>query len=263
MNNKFLADKIAVVGGGSKGLGFGCARELVKAGAKVVLCARNAEALEKAKLELVNLGGECQTIVADLGIVDDNHRIVENTILSYGKIDILINNSGGPRFGTYSNFSDIDWFNAFQNILMYNIRMTSLVAEEMKKNGWGRIINIASLSVKEPVESLVLSNVFRAGVVAFAKSISKELLKTNITVNCILPGAFKTDRATALILQSAQATGRSPDDIESENISRLPLGRYQEPGELGALVAFLCSDAASGITGSTISIDGGISNCLF
>jgi 3-oxoacyl-[acyl-carrier protein] reductase len=132
----------------------------------------------------------------------------------------------------------------------------------MQKQEWGRIINITSLSVKEPAESLVLSNVFRSGVVAFAKSISKELIKSNITINNLCPGAFKTDRAKELIAKAAADTGRTPAEVEAENKQKLPLGRYQEPNELGAFVAFLCSDIAGGVTGTTIQIDGGISNGL-
>jgi len=261
--DQFLVNRVAVIGGSSRGLGLGCAQQLAKSGATVVLCARNSNELQKAADKLRKGGSEVFPIIADMSKAEDNTKIIEMTITKYGRIDILINNSGGPQAGNWKEFSEKDWTDAFQSILMYNIRMISLATDSMKGNKWGRIINIASLSTKEPEASLVLSNVFRAGVIAFAKSISKELIKHGITINNLLPGAFKTDRAKELILKSSVATGKSPQEIENENKLKLPLGRYQEPYELGALVAFLCSDNASGITGTTISVDGGISSSLF
>ena len=257
-----LYNRVAIIGGASKGLGFGCAYELSKAGAKIVLCARNEITLNAALEKLKNVTTEVLPLAVNMSDADDNRLIIESTLKKFGRIDILVNNSGGPPAGKYSEFSEQDWASAFQSILMYNIRMTTLAIEVMKKNRWGRIINIASLSVKEPSEGLVLSNVFRAGVIAFAKSISKELIKNNITINNVCPGAFKTDRAIELIKKAADLAGKSPEEILNENQARLPLGRYQEPEELGAFVRFLCSEQASGITGTTMSIDGGISNSL-
>lgn len=256
------SNRVAIIGGASKGLGFGCAYELAKAGADIVMCARNEEVLTESANKIKALGVKVLAISGDMGTAETNQVIIDKTLSQFGKIDILVNNSGGPSAGKYTDFKEEDWIEAFQSILMYNIRMTGMAAEYMKKNSWGRIINITSLSVKEPAETLILSNVFRAGVVAFAKSISKDLIKHNITINNLCPGAFKTDRAEQLIRSAAEASGKSIAEIEKTNQEKLPLGRYQNPAELGAFVNFLCSDMASGITGTTIAVDGGISNSL-
>lgn len=257
-----LINRVAIVGGASKGLGFGCAYELAKNGAKIVLCARNENVLDEAASKLHRIGAEVLPLTVNMSNADDNNFIIQSTLERFGKIDILVNNSGGPPAGKYNEFLESDWNNAFQSILMYNIRMTSMAVEIMKKNKWGRIINITSLSVKEPSEGMVLSNVFRSGVISFSKSISKDLIKNNITINNLCPGAFKTDRTIELIKKASGISGKSVDEIQKENQARLPLGRYQEPEELGAFVYFLCSEYASGITGTTIAIDGGISNSL-
>ena len=257
-----LQKKVAIIGGASKGLGFGCAVELAKAGVDIVLCSRNAEALARASEKITALGVEVLAIAGDIADEEIDRSLIAKTKERFGRIDILVNNSGGPKAGKYSSFTEADWIHAFQSVLMYNIRMTSLAVEVMKENAWGRIINITSLSVKEPAETLILSNVFRAGVLAFSKSISKELIKHNITINNLCPGAFKTDRALELMKIAAEATGKTIFEVEAENRTKLPLGRYQDPSELGAFVVFLCSEAASGITGTTIAVDGGISNSL-
>ena len=259
---KYGNNKVAIVGGGSKGLGFGCALELAKKGVNIVLCARNPENLSIAaeKLALQNI--EVLPIAVDISEKVANELIVRKTLERFGKIDILINNSGGPLAGKYDQLSESNWYDAFESVLMYNIRMTQMALESMKANKWGRIINVTSLSVKEPAESLILSNVFRTGVIAFAKSISKDLIKYNITINNLCPGAFMTDRAIELITNAAKNSGRTPEEVEKENQQKLPLGRYQLPEELGGIAAFLSSDAAAGITGTTIAIDGGISNSL-
>jgi 3-oxoacyl-[acyl-carrier protein] reductase len=254
--------RVAIIGGASKGLGKGCAESLAKAGIDIVICARNKEKVEESASEIRSFGVNVFPLAVDMSSAADNELIVQETLKKFGRVDILVNNSGGPPAGNFKEFSDEDWMNAFHSVLMYAIRMTKLTLPHMQKNSWGRIINIASLSVKEPAETLVLSNVFRSGLVAFSKSISKELIKSNITINTLCPGAFKTDRAKELIQKAAESSGRTPDQVEQENMQKLPLGRYQTPEELGAFAAFLCSDIAGGITGTTIQVDGGISNCL-
>jgi 3-oxoacyl-[acyl-carrier protein] reductase len=254
--------RIAFIGGGSKGLGFASASELAKAGHHVIICGRDQDTLDVAVQRLRYFDPEALGISGDMGNPQDNQRLINTIEDKYGRLDILINNSGGPLPGKYNTLTEDDWFKAFQHVLMYNIRMTTLAVPLMKKNKWGRIINITSLAVKEPADGLILSTVFRTGVVAFAKSISKDLIKDGITINNLCPGAFKTERAVQLIKSAAQSSGKSEDEIMLDQQSRLPLGRYQEPEELGALSSFLCSESASGITGTTITIDGGISNSL-
>lgn len=254
------SSRVAIIGGASKGLGFACAKALAEAGVNVMITGRSAESLEIAKSKLNSLNVQVDCIQGDMADREFNRQIVSLAEEKYGAVDILVNNSGGPKAGNFMSFSEEDWQVAYESILLYNIRMTNLVVPGMKKKGWGRIVNIASLSVKEPTDVLVLSNVFRSGVLAFAKSISKELIASGITINTVLPGAFKTDRAIELLTNAAAASGRTVEEVEKENASKMPMKAYLEPSALGEAVAFLCSDSALGITGTALNIDGGISS---
>jgi 3-oxoacyl-[acyl-carrier protein] reductase len=260
--NLDIRNKVAIIGGSSKGLGKGCALQLAKEGVNIVLCSNEIISLEKTKIEIESFGVSVLPLLVDMSSKNDNEKIVNEAIKKYGIIDILINNSGGPKAGTFFDFSDEDWNKAYNDILMYVIRLDRMVIPYMRQNKWGRIINITSLSVKEPAETLILSNVFRSGVVSMAKSLSKELIKDNITINNICPGAFKTDRAIELMQAASIKENKAVEEIENEAVKTMPLGRFQTPEELGDLVAFLCSELARGITGTTIQIDGGIYNGL-
>lgn len=259
-----LKDKVALIGGSSKGLGKGCAFQLAKEGVNVVICARRKEFLDKTKEEIEKTtNSKVLAIQADLSKANDINRVIDKTIETFGRIDILVNNSGGPPSGNFFSFTEDAWKESFESVLLYVIRMYYKVIPYMKKQKWGRIINISSVTVKEPVEELVLSNVFRVGVISLAKTLSKELIDYNITINNICPGAFKTDRAVELMSEKSKRTKKSLEDIEKEIILNLPLKRFQTPEELGNLVAFLSSDLAGGINGTTIQIDGGIIKSLF
>ena len=252
--------KVAIIGGSSKGLGFACAKALAESGVNVIITGRSAESLEIAKAKLNSFNVQVDCLQGDMADREFNRKVVSFAEDKYGAVDILINNSGGPKAGNFMSFSEEDWQAAYESILLYNIRMTNLVIPGMKKRGWGRIVNIASLSVKEPADVLVLSNVFRSGVLAFAKSISKELIASGITINTVLPGAFKTDRAIELLTNAAAASGRTIAEVEKENASKMPMKTYLQPSALGETVAFLCSNSALGITGTALNIDGGISS---
>lgn len=259
-----LKKKVAIIGGSSRGLGRGCAIQLAREGVNVVLCAnRDKASLEETSKHIKDLKVEVLAFQGDMSSKEDNERLVDETIKKFGKVDILINNSGGPPAGTFFDFEEKDWEQAFRGVLLYVIRMCKLTIPYMKKQGWGRIINITSLVVKEPSEGLILSSVFRTGVVSMAKVLSRELIKHNITINSICPGSFQTDRAVELMQREARQKNVSLKEIEKNAVARMPLGRYQQPSELGDLVTFLCSDLACGITGTTIQIDGGVSRSLF
>ena len=259
-----LKDKVAVIGGASKGLGKGCALQLAKEGANVAICARGLDSLnETADFIEKSTNSKVLAIQADLSKADDIHRVVDETIKTFGRIDILVNNSGGPPPGNFFDFSDQDWEDSFDLLLLYVIRMCRLVIPYMKTQKWGRIINLTSIVVKEPADNLILSNVFRVGVVSLAKTLSRELIEHNITINNVCPGAFKTDRAVELMRDASKRTNKAIEEIERNSVSNLPLKRFQTPDELGDLVAFLVSDSAKGITGTTIQIDGGIIRSLF
>ena len=253
-----LKGRVAVIGGSSKGLGKGCAVSLAKEGADIVLCSNDKSSLDETKAAIEGFGVTALPLMVDMSLKKDNERIIDETLKKFGKIDILVNNSGGPSSGTFFDFADEDWAKAFNDVLLYVIRLCRLAIPEMKKNKWGRIINLTSLVVKEPADTLILSNVFRTGVVSMAKTISKDLIKDNITINNICPGAFMTDRATELIAAAAKKNNTTSQEIIAGAVKTMPLGRYQTPEELGDLVAFLCSENARGITGTTVQIDGGI-----
>ena len=263
--NLGIKNKIVLIGGASKGLGKGCAIQLAKEGANIAICAIDEKSLHNtAEFIKENSNVEVLPILADLSDIKGiKGNIVDKVISKFGHIDILVVNSGGPKPGTFFDLTEKDWRDAFDSVLYYVVELYRLIIPQMKKNNWGRIINSTSLTVKEPTETLILSNVFRTGVVSLAKTISKELIKYNITINNICPGAFKTDRAIQLMKTQSEKTGISLEDIEKKTVANLPLGRYQYPQEYGNLVSFLCSELAKGITGTTIQIDGGISRGLF
>ena len=258
-----LKDKVAIVGGGSKGLGKACAMSLAKEGVNIVLCARNEETLEETSKKIKFFGVDVLPLSVDMSNEDDNNRIVNETIDRFGRIDILVNNSGGPAPGSFRDFSMDDFDNAYNNVLRYNINMIKLCLPYMEEKQWGRIINITSMAVKEPSEKLVLSNIFRTAVVSFAKTISKDIMGKGVTINNICPGYFRTDRITELMEKEAGDANVSRREYEQEVMSGLPHKRFMSPDELGDMVAYLCSPQARSITGTSIQIDGGVNSGLF
>ncbi|MDP2685130.1 MAG: SDR family oxidoreductase [bacterium] len=262
--NLNISNKVALIGGASKGLGKASAISLAKEGVNLAICSNDEKSLlETTEYIKSTYGVEVLPILADLSEVSWIERdVVGKAIEKYGRIDILITNSGGPKPGAFFSLNEEDWRNAFDSVLYYVIELYRLVIPIMKENSWGRIINNTSLTVKEPAETMVLSNVFRTAVVSLAKTMSKELIKSNITINNICPGAFKTDRAIELMQAKAILTGTTIEEIEKNAVANLPMGKYQSPDEFGDLVAFLASNLAMSITGTTIQLDGGISKGL-
>ena len=252
-----LQGKTAIIGGSSKGLGRACAIALALEGVNIVLCARNKEALRDTQQEIESLGVKTLALTVDMTSGDDNARVVRETIARFGRIDILVNNSGGPKPGSFRDITEDDLDEAYASVLKYNIRMIRLCLPFMEKNGWGRIVNITSVTVKEPAPNMVLSNIFRAAVVNYAKSISKELIDGGVTINSVCPGYFRTDRVTQLMQVRAQEEGIMVEEYEQKAILAFPHKRYMNPQELGDLVCYLCSDQARSVNGTTIQIDGG------
>jgi 3-oxoacyl-[acyl-carrier protein] reductase len=257
-----LRKKTAIIGGSSKGLGRACAVALAREGVNIVLCARNVEALRDTQQEIALLGVQTLALTVDMANGDDNARIVRETIARFGRIDILVNNSGGPKPGTFRDITEDDLDEAYVSVLKYTIRMIRLCLPYMEKNGWGRIVNITSVTVKEPAPGMVLSNIFRAAVVSYAKSISKELIAKGITINNVSPGYFMTDRVTQLMQVRAQEEGMTVEEYGQKAIAAFPHKRYMDPQELGDLVCYLCSDQARSVNGTTLQIDGGTLNGL-
>tara|TARA_Y100000588_G_scaffold394102_1_gene512853 strand:- start:6145 stop:6936 length:792 start_codon:yes stop_codon:yes gene_type:complete len=262
--NLNIKNKVAFVGGSSKGIGKGIALQLAKEGANIILCARNKLPLEKvAKLIKKEYKVDVLQIPVDLSDINALKHAVQQSLAYFKHIDILVVNSGGPKPGRFFELNDDDWEIAYRSVLLYAIELYKLIIPLMKKKKWGRIINITSLSVKEPNESLVLSNVFRSGITSLAKSLSTELYENGITINNVCPGAFKTDRTIELINNKAISDGKTVEEIEEELTKRLPRKEFSSIQDIGNLVAFLSSDASKEITGATIQIDKGMYKGLF
>lgn len=260
--NLGLKNKVALVLASSKGLGLACAKGFYKEGANVVICSRSKENLNNAKEEIEQVESFSKEskvfpIVADLIYEDQLNNLVEKTIEEFGKIDILVHNAGGPPSGSIDKITKEDWSNSIELNLLSFIRITNLVIPLMKKQNYGKIIAMTSVSVKQPLENLVLSNTTRLGVVGFAKTLANEYAKYNILVNVVCPGPTLTNRMKELIEKTVQDTRESFEEVEKSWIKSIPLGRLGKPEELANLVVFLASDKASYMTGTVIQVDGG------
>lgn len=253
-----LKDKVALVVAASRGLGKATALELAREGAQVVVTARGEVDLQAAAREIRRLtGGQVLAFRADVSVQQDVQALVSAAEAAYGRIDILVNNAGGPKSGQFTDVSDEDWLNAVNLNLMSAIRLTRLVLPGMRARRWGRIVNITSVSVKQPMPTLILSNAVRSGVVAMAKTLAGQVAAEGITVNNVCPGYTLTDRVRDLAAVNAKSQGASADEIIVQWEASIPARRLGKPEELAALIAFLVSERASYITGTTIQVDGG------
>ncbi|MBT3445976.1 SDR family oxidoreductase [bacterium] len=260
-----LDNKFAIVCASSKGLGFAVAKSLVDEGCEVVISSSSEANLKNAeeKLDREKPKGSYHLIQADLSNDDGIKTLYDFSISKSKRIDILINNCGGPDPGNFSKVNQKQLDLAINKNLKNVFALTKLVLPIMKSNNWGRIVNITSSSAKQPIENLILSNITRAAVSAFSKSISTEYAKFNIMVNNVLPGRILTDRIINIAKTKSEESGISQDEILKALGDDLPIGRIGKPEELSSLVAFLCSEKASYITGNSINIDGGLIKSLF
>lgn len=261
--NLSLISKRAIVCGSTNGIGKAIAIELANLGANVTLVARNEEKLVKTLKELPQSESQKHEFIkADFSNLDELKKEVEQYLQKSGEIHILINNTGGPSAGSAID-ADLDSFSsAFSMHLLANQLLTQSFVPLMKKAGYGRIINIISTSVKEPIHGLGVSNTIRAAVANWAKTLSWELGPFGITVNNILPGSTETDRIRNLITNRAKNSGKDELNVEEEMKSEIPLKRFAAPKEIAAAAAFLASPAASYINGVNLPVDGGRLNCL-
>jgi len=249
--------RVALVCAASKGLGRASAEALSRDGVKVAICSRGGPALAETAAALEAAGGEVLALDADLRRAGDITRIVDETVRRFGGLDILVTNTGGPPSGPFMTIGEDVWSDAIDSLLLSVVRSCRAAVPHMQARGGGRIINITSISVKEPIEGLVLSNALRSAVTSLAKTLALELAPHKILVNCVAPGYTRTDRVVELAQQAAAREGTTPDVVERRTIAKIPLGRMGQPVEFGEVVAFLASPAASYVTGVTIPVDGG------
>jgi len=258
-----LTDKRAVVCGASKGIGRSCAIQLASQGVSITLLARNKSALKAVRDELPAQGDQSHTVlVADFANEHTVSDAVAQYVQSAGGADILINNTGGPPGGLAIDASPDEYLRAFRMHLVCNQILAQALTPGMKERKWGRIVNIISTSVKAPIPGLGVSNTVRGAVASWSKTIAAELAPFGVTVNNILPGFTATGRLESIISTRAAKAGSTEQEIADAMRKTVPMGRFAEPTEIAAAVGFLCSPAAAYITGVSVPVDGGRTNCL-
>lgn len=259
-----IAGKSAIVAAASKGLGKAVALELATEGANLTICAREEAALMETAKELTSTtSARVLPVVADVTNPDDINSLVKSASDEYSRIDILITNAGGPPPGLFLDFNDKDWYDAMTLNLLSTIRLCREVIPYMRKANGGRIVNIVSIAAKQPIANLILSNSIRAAVIGFAKTLSNELANDNILVNNVCPGYTLTDRLSSIVQKNAESQKITYEDALKNITVDIPLGRCGTPEEIASLIAFLVSERASYITGTTIQIDGGLLKSLY
>ncbi len=252
-----LKNKTAIICGSTQGIGLATAIELSGLGASCVLMARNEVSLQQAITQLdTSLGQKHSFLVADFDKPETVKNAIEN-LTSNNVVHILINNSGGPASGQITEAKEEDFLNTFNRHLICNHILAQAVIPSMKKEGYGRIINIISTSVKVPLPNLGVSNTVRGAVASWAKTMANELGQFNITVNNVLPGATKTQRLETIISNNANKKSIAVGEVEKEMMKEIPMKRFADPKELANVIAFLASPAASYVNGVSIPVDGG------
>jgi 3-oxoacyl-[acyl-carrier protein] reductase len=253
-----LRGKAALVTAASRGLGRAIAEALAAEGASLVICARGADALEEARAAIAELpGANVDMVAADVATQEGIDRAWQYTRDRLGRVDVLITNAGGPPSGPFESHEWETWQQAVELTLRSAVELTRLVLPGMKERRWGRILNVTSIAVKQPVDGLMLSNSLRAAVTGFARTLANEVARYGVTVNNMLPGYTRTERVEQLNAATAAREGITVDDVSRRIEAQIPMRRLGEPQEFAALAAFLASEQAAYITGQSIAVDGG------
>jgi 3-oxoacyl-[acyl-carrier protein] reductase len=259
-----LRSRVALVVAASRGLGRAVAEELAAEGADIIICARDGETLERARTEIVErTRAEVHAVVADVSTQEGTDTVAAEALARFGRVDVLVTNAGGPPSGPFETHGWDAWERAVQLTLRSAVELTRLVLPGMKDRRWGRIINVTSITVKQPVDGLMLSNSIRAAVTGFARTLATEVAPFGITVNNILPGYTRTERVEQLNRATAERDGTSVEEVQRRIESQIPMRRLGDPREFAALAAFLASERASYITGQSMAVDGGWIRALY
>ncbi|MCW5823547.1 MAG: SDR family oxidoreductase [Cyanobacteria bacterium TGS_CYA1] len=254
-----IKHKHALICGASKGIGRAIAKELCAEGVKVFLCARTKEVLSETAETIKKdcPSAEIYFQACDLSSPDDRKQLIASVKEKLGSIDIVVHNTGGPKTSKAEDTKIEDWDSGFKQLFLSVADINNAFLPSMKERKWGRIVCVTSLSIMEPIANLSVSNAVRSAVTAMLKTLSDEVAPFNITVNCVAPGAIETDRLQDLMEQRTKASGQSKEEYQKQYVAAIPAGRMGTPEEFAAVTAFLCSQRASYVTGSTICVDGG------
>jgi 3-oxoacyl-[acyl-carrier protein] reductase len=252
-----LDGRVALVTGASSGIGFASARALARRGARVAIASRGGEKLERARAALVGEGFETVAVECDIRFAESLRDAVIAVDKALGPIDVLVANGGGPPSKPALALEDADFEAALPLVFLFVPRLCRLVLPGMRHRAWGRIVALNSVSARQPIPNLALSNVFRPAVIGYVKTLSQEVAPEGVTVNAVLPGYTLTERQSELAAAASERTGKSREEIVAGWIGNTPIGRMAQPEEIGEVVAFLCSPAASYVTGQAITVDGG------
>jgi len=259
-----LEGKVAFVGGGSKGIGRATALALAREGCKVAICARNQAPLDAAAEEIrAESGTEVLPHVCDMARHEDIKRAVAGAARAFGRLDIVVNNAGGPPTGTFETLDERYWQHAIEQNLLSAVRTVREALPHLRRSGSGRVINVTSVAVKQPIDGLMLSNATRLGVVGMAKTLSRELAAEGITVNNVCPGNIASERVISLIEERARRQGTTLEEAVALEEGRVPMGYLGDAEDVANLIVFLASAKARYITGATIQVDGGSTTAIF
>lgn len=259
-----IRDRVALVAAASRGIGYGAARELAREGARIFLCSRDERRASQAADQLMaETGAEVEGIKADVTDEEDAARFVRLAEDKAGRVDILVTNAGGSPAANFAETTLEMYRSAFELNALSAIRLAQLVVPGMRERKWGRIVNITSISVKQPIMGLMLSNTVRAGLTGWAKTLSAEVAVDNVTVNSVAPGYTSTERQEELAEAKAKATGKTTEELGEMRAAEIPMRRSASVEEIAAAVAFLASERASYITGVTLQVDGGWVRSLY